>query len=524
MSMLEAQRHTVRQTTATMLRDDAFQRAPKMARLFEYLVDKALLDEAERPLSGYEVGIEALGKPADFDPSTDAGVGVETARLRRILGAYNAEHTNSSCIITLPKGTYRPYFNHTPESSTRPLITHPSSGPSIGVLPFTTDFVQKTTPLSLAVREELLDELYRYREFHVIDASCATSTDPAVAEAACRALDYEFMLSASLSEQASLTSIDISVIDLDTQRIGWKHRARFDSTKSDIFQFTHELADVLARQLAPPVGSLPLNALQKRLGRNTAIDSASGCVMLWHLYRLRDRNLETYQVLWQRLQELLAHDPFFALGLTMQAMLLVDRVAYHLILSEDSAVTLGRARYLASQAISMDHEYAYAHYVLGQCSYFSGDIKTFNQHAQTALELHPRNADLVHHIGAFTYLSGESEYGQALLDRAGLAYHSALGYRLGHVLAAYDQNELTRAVDLLETTFIPSEFHAGKMLAALIYGATGNRSLALEKLQRSGDAGHYTEPEMLAMADLWIKDVNLHNKICNVYSHLAESL
>ena len=104
----------------TMLRDDAFQRAPKMARLFEYLVDKALSEEDNKPLSGYEVGVEALGKPADFDPSTDAGVRVETARLRRILTAYNAEHPASGCVITLPKGTYRPYFDHTPEPVLKP--------------------------------------------------------------------------------------------------------------------------------------------------------------------------------------------------------------------------------------------------------------------------------------------------------------------------------------------------------------------------------------------------------------------
>ena len=60
------------------------------------------------------------------------------------------------------------------------------------------------------------------------------------------------------------------------------------------------------------------------------------------------------------------------------------------------------------------------------------------------------------------------------------------------------------------------------MLAALVYGASGDIHSARQYLQRQGDQPAYSAQEMQTMADLWIKDVELHDKISGVYRQLAE--
>ena len=57
-----------------------FLSAKTLSRLLRYLVERTLDGHAE-PLKEYSLGVDVLGRPADFDPRIDSIVRVETSRL-----------------------------------------------------------------------------------------------------------------------------------------------------------------------------------------------------------------------------------------------------------------------------------------------------------------------------------------------------------------------------------------------------------------------------------------------------------
>jgi TolB-like protein len=69
----------------------------------------------------YTVGVEAFGRPADYDPKIDPIVRVQARRLRAKLDEYYAtEGATDTVRITLPKGGYVPVFE------ARPTVAKPN--------------------------------------------------------------------------------------------------------------------------------------------------------------------------------------------------------------------------------------------------------------------------------------------------------------------------------------------------------------------------------------------------------------
>ncbi|MXO86490.1 hypothetical protein GRI38_10685 [Altererythrobacter aurantiacus] len=72
-----------------ILASAAFQRAPRQAKLLDYLAQRAASGDTR--ISQYDIAINALGKPADFDESSDSSVRSSMVRLRRSLKTYYSE-------------------------------------------------------------------------------------------------------------------------------------------------------------------------------------------------------------------------------------------------------------------------------------------------------------------------------------------------------------------------------------------------------------------------------------------------
>ena len=70
-----------------VLSSEAFSEAPILARLLKYLCDNHF-SENKSSLNEYRIGVEALGRPADFDPAKNSSVRVEMHRLRGRLRKY----------------------------------------------------------------------------------------------------------------------------------------------------------------------------------------------------------------------------------------------------------------------------------------------------------------------------------------------------------------------------------------------------------------------------------------------------
>lgn len=108
-----------------------FNRSPLMCAFLSYVTHETLQGREAR-ISAYSVAVDALNKPADFDPQMDPSVRVLAKRLRDSLKKYYEEETDCDVRIILTPGSYVPSFNYGRQPNQK-ATTH-SSQPSYSLL------------------------------------------------------------------------------------------------------------------------------------------------------------------------------------------------------------------------------------------------------------------------------------------------------------------------------------------------------------------------------------------------------
>ena len=87
-----------------------FANSPQLQNFLTFIVEKTLANETS-DIKGYTIGVDALGRPEDFDPTTDPSVRVMAGRLRQTLdNFYRETEAQAPVVITLEKGSYVPQF------------------------------------------------------------------------------------------------------------------------------------------------------------------------------------------------------------------------------------------------------------------------------------------------------------------------------------------------------------------------------------------------------------------------------
>ncbi|HMC58732.1 MAG TPA: hypothetical protein VKJ01_06040, partial [Candidatus Solibacter sp.] len=94
----------------TILASGIFSRAPNLAQVLTYVCARYFEGAAEQ-IKEYNIAVEALGRPADFDQKRDSIVRVEAHRLRkRLREYYEADGADHAIRIEIPPGQYAPKF------------------------------------------------------------------------------------------------------------------------------------------------------------------------------------------------------------------------------------------------------------------------------------------------------------------------------------------------------------------------------------------------------------------------------
>jgi hypothetical protein len=93
-----------------VLASDTFSRSPTIAQMLKYICEQHFGGQG-RDVKEYNIAVEALGRPPDFDQSRDSIVRVEAHRLRkRLQEYYSAAGADHQVQIVVPPGSYIPQF------------------------------------------------------------------------------------------------------------------------------------------------------------------------------------------------------------------------------------------------------------------------------------------------------------------------------------------------------------------------------------------------------------------------------
>jgi hypothetical protein len=100
----------IRDALRRVLGSAVFLAAPSLTAFLRFVVERTLAGEGGR-IKGYSIGVDALGRSADFDPGSDPIVRVEAGRLRRRLERYYGHNgADDPVMIELVRGSYVPCF------------------------------------------------------------------------------------------------------------------------------------------------------------------------------------------------------------------------------------------------------------------------------------------------------------------------------------------------------------------------------------------------------------------------------
>jgi len=102
-------REEVVESLERVLSDAKFVAAPQMSAFLKFVVMQTLEGKSDR-IKAYTVAVDALGKPATFDPQNDPSVRVLAKRLRDTLTAYYERTSGHNVILLLKSGSYVPKF------------------------------------------------------------------------------------------------------------------------------------------------------------------------------------------------------------------------------------------------------------------------------------------------------------------------------------------------------------------------------------------------------------------------------
>lgn len=103
-------RNQCQQQVQRVLQSSSFHNASMLQQLLRYLAQKTF-DYSAEALKEYTIGVEALGRPRDFDPKVDPIVRVQIHRLRQKLKEYyDSDGLHDAIVIEIPKGQYLPIF------------------------------------------------------------------------------------------------------------------------------------------------------------------------------------------------------------------------------------------------------------------------------------------------------------------------------------------------------------------------------------------------------------------------------
>jgi hypothetical protein len=105
-----AQSQLQRAELEAVLASGIFNRAPNLSHFLTYICERYFEGAADQ-IKEYNIAVEALGRPADFDQKKDSIVRVEAHRLRKRLAEYYASSGLDHPIqIHIPNGQYAPRF------------------------------------------------------------------------------------------------------------------------------------------------------------------------------------------------------------------------------------------------------------------------------------------------------------------------------------------------------------------------------------------------------------------------------
>ena len=419
---------SVRVQLQTIISSPGFAGTQQNRSLLQYIVEETLAGRSDQ-INQYNLGVHALGRASDFNPTSDPIVRIQARRLRKSLtDYYNDYGVDDPIIIDIPKGRYVAVFlPNTAKSQNQelpsptivldPVILNVATGPSIAILPF--QFLGDETSYSYfasGLTEEIVITLTRFPGFQVIGPLSREE----IARQELRfqdigkTYDARFLLDGSIRRFRDILRISAKLTDSQSVQQIWGQTFEFDLETSSIIEIEDAIASQITATIADNFGTIPRTLTNESLeqGSDTLSDYEAILRFYHWLYVATEESLEDAV---KALELTIQRDP----ENVMAAAVLGDAIASKIGTGyTDDDELLNQAETLGLQAVALDRNHQHARYTLGLVYYLKRQTRDCLEHFQRALQLNPSNATIIAAVAYSLTMMGDFQQGLQLMHKA----------------------------------------------------------------------------------------------------------
>ena len=344
--------------------------------------------------------LEALANPGCICISE----AVKSAVGNRLSVTYEYTGQQSVKNIADPVNVYEISLGKSPPDTPRPAA--PSDIPSIAVLPFTnlsSDPEQEY--FSDGIAEEIMNALSHFRTIPVIarNSSFAFKGQQARIQQIASELGARYVLEGSVRKSGNRVRITAQLVDAGTEQHLWA--GKFENDLDDIFQVQDEITREIVVVLQPELARAELLKSQKKRQENLS----AWDLLLRGNAALAKQTDADHEIAREYLRRAIELDPEYS---EAWAALAWSYLAHMLIVDlEERQALLVEGKKAAMEAVRLDGDSCYAHYVLGVAYIWSEEFEKGLAEGELALKLNPYHAQSLMGMGNRLDLAGRSEEG-----------------------------------------------------------------------------------------------------------------
>jgi len=436
-----------------VLSSDFFSHSSVLSSFLKFIVEETLEDNTAG-LKEYTIGVGALGKPADFNPQTDAIVRIHAGRLRRLLKEYYTGPGFTDPIrIEVIKGTYVPTFRrqiaerqngkadekiNTPQYSRSKL--------TLAVLPFRNlcpdqeyqffvdGFGEELTRIFSTCQDIAVIAHYSARKY------CSVSDDIRVIG---KELGIHFVITGTVMRSSSNIRINIGLTETLNGIQIWSKKYQH-ALKTDAFmEIQDQISDDVFAILAGHFGFIIRNKMHGLHGRKK-VDLASYDVIMWIYYAKMTHSLEALTNTRKALEKAIQQDPDNVTSLTLLANLYLDSYTLGFPNVEDP---INEAYQLLNRALALDPLSQYTHMIYAWVNIYMHKKKEAIEAINYSMQLGSSSASVDGTLGFGLACLGEYKRGFPLLKQSlDLNPYCPWWYHMGFFFVYYHDKKYNEAL------------------------------------------------------------------------------
>ncbi len=447
------------------LASPVFAQAQRQSRLLRYIVEESAGGRGGR-LNQYSLGIDALGRGADFDPATDSGVRVEVGRLRSKLREYYEAYPNEAVVFRLPKGRYVADIEVAealPPNVATPSPASIGSQPCLVVLPFENVSADRSDEyFSDGITDDLITDMSKLSGLKVIARNSAFTYkgQQPTAEQLAQELGVTHVFEGSVRRAGKRLRINAELIECATGDHLWADR--LDRELTDIFAVQDEVGRRIVTAL-----SVALTATDRFRFFDRSTENLEAYDYVLRAGRLSWSQTEINEA-YALLQNAVALDPEYGLA---YARIAANRWYAAFCAWVDQSARQ-QALDSAASAEHLDPDNSDVQSIYGFVNYWYGSIEVADVAGDKSITLDPTNVRALERRAICLSYLDRCDEAEHYLNRAkALNPHEPYYYPRG--LLAYMRGNIGEAIELLSASaerfpsFMPTRMYLASLYLQL---------------------------------------------------------